>query len=300
MLQAAEPASALRPEEQPRVLIVAENASMRQGGEASLPLRWFLELLRERVDARLLVHARNRDELFELVGEHASRISFVRNTWLQKILWDLGTSLPEQVRTFTTGWFVHLITQSMQRREARKIIEQFKIDIVHEPTPVSPRLPSMMHGLGIPVVIGPMNGNMTYPPGFGYPSFLERSFVPLARVLTDLANFLIPGKRHAALLLVANERSRQALPGGCRGRVATLCENGVEPSVWRRPDDLPVSSSDGLRLGFLGRLLLWKGADIALDVLHELRKRAPSAELWIIGDGPEREELQRQVRALGL
>jgi hypothetical protein len=97
---------------------------------------------------------------------------------------------------------VHLVTQFMQRRAARSL-EQYKIDIVHEPTPVTPRLPSMMYGLGVPVVIGPMNGNMSYPPGFR-----SRSFVPVARRLTDLANYLIPGKRRAEVLLVANERTR--------------------------------------------------------------------------------------------
>jgi glycosyltransferase involved in cell wall biosynthesis len=180
------------------------------------------------------------------------------------------------------------------------MIARDEIDLVHEPVPVTPRLPSMMHGLGVPVVIGPMNGNMTYPPGFGYPSLLERAFVPLARGLTDLANALIPGKRRASLLLVANERSRRALPRGCGERVATLCENGVDPDVWRRPDDLPARSAEGLRLGFLGRLVLWKGSDMALDVFAEVRKRTPSAELWIIGDGPERERLQRQAEALGV
>lgn len=302
MLQVSrlDPVSAVRAPETLRVLIVAENASMRQGGESSLPVHWFLGLLREGVDVRLLVHARSRPELDELLGEHASRISYVRDTWLQQILWKLGAPLPGPVQANTTGWFVHMITQLTQRRVARRLIERFKIDVVHEPTPVTPRLPSMMYGLGVPVVIGPMNGNMTYPPGCGSPSLLERAFVPLARSLTNLANALIPGKRQAALLLVANERSREALPRGCGGGVALLCENGVEPDVWRRPDDLPPRSGDGLRLGFLGRLVHWKGPDTVLDVLHELRQRSPSAELWIIGDGPERERLVRRAEALGL
>jgi glycosyltransferase involved in cell wall biosynthesis len=91
-----------------------------------------------------------------------------------------------------------------------------------------------------------------------------------------------------------------ALPAGCRGKVRILCENGVQPNVWQRPDDLPVRPVDGLRLAFLGRLLWWKGVDIALDVLAEVKKQIPSAELWIIGDGPERPRLQRQTEALGL
>ena len=51
---------------------------------------------------------------------------------------------------------------------------------------------------------------------------------------------------------------------------------------------------------FLGRLVSWKGADMLLDVFAEVKKQTPSAELWIIGDGPERPRLQRQAEALGI
>ena len=211
------------------VLIVAENASMRLGGESSLAMQWFLELLKEGVDVHLLVHVRSKPELDQSVSRFASRIHYVPEVLLQKICWNLGKALPAHVRSFTSDWLVHLVTQFMQRRAARRLIEQYKIDIIHEPAPVTPRLPSMMYGLGVPVVIGPMNGNMTYPPGFRSRSFLERAFVPVARSFGNLANYLIPGKRRAEVLLVANERTRFALPSGCRGKVGILCENGVEP-----------------------------------------------------------------------
>ena len=124
--------------------------------------------------------------------------------------------------------------------------------------------------------------------------------MPVARSFANLANYLIPGKRRAEVLLVANERTRFALPSGCRGKVGILCENGVDPDVWQRPDDLPARPVDGLRLAFLGRLVPWKGVDIVLDVFAEVKKQTPSAELWIIGDGPERPRLQQQAEALGL
>jgi len=282
------------------VLIVAENASMRQGGESRLALQWFLELLKVGVDVHLLVHVRSKPELDQSMSRFASRTHYVSEVLLQKICWNLGKALPAHVRSFTSEWLVHLVTQFMQRRTARHLIEQYKIQIVHEPAPVAPRLPSMMYGLGVPVVIGPMNGNMTYPPGFRSRSFLERAFVPVARSFGDLANYLIPGKRRAEVLLVANERTRFALPSSCRGKAGILCENGVEPDVWQRPDDLPARLVDGLRLVFLGRLVPWKGVDIVLEVFAEVKKQTPSAELWIIGDGPERPRLQQQAKALGL
>ena len=282
------------------VLIVAENASMLQGGESRLALQWFLELLKVGVDVHLLVHARSKPELDHSMSRLASRIHYVSDGLLQKFCWSVGEALPAHVRSFTSDWLIHLVTQFMQRRKIPQLIEQFEIHIVHEPAPVAPRLPSMMYGLGVPVVIGPMNGNMTYPPGFHSRSLLERAFVPVARSFGDLANYLIPGKRRADVLLVANERTRFALPSGCTGKVGILCENGVELEVWRRPDDLPARPVDGLRLVFLGRLLPWKGIDIVLDVFAEVKNQAPSAELWIIGEGPERSRLQRQAVALGL
>jgi glycosyltransferase involved in cell wall biosynthesis len=288
------------PPERLGVLIVAENASMRWGGEPSLALHWFLELLKEGVDVHLLVHIRSKPELDHSLSRFPSRIHYVPEVPLQKICWKLGKILPDHVRSFTSDWLMHMITQLMQRRTAQRLIEQHTIDIVHEPTPVSPRLPSMMYGLGVPVVIGPMNGNMTYPPGFRSRSPLERAFVPVARRSTDLANYLIPGKRRAEVLLVANERTRSALPAGYRGKVQILCENGVDTDIWRRPDDLQARPVDGLRLAFLGRLVSWKGADMVLDVFAEVKKEAPSAELWIIGDGPERTRLQGLAEALGI
>ena len=282
------------------VLIVSENASMNQGGESRLALQWFMGLMKVGVDVRLLVHARSKPELDQSLSSCASRIHYVSDVPFQKVCWKLGRVLPSHVRSFTSDWLIHLVTQFQQRRVARLLIQQFGIQIIHECAPVAPRLPSLMYGLGIPVVIGPMNGNMTYPPGFGGQSLLERAFVPVARNFGDFANYLIPGKRRAEVLLVANERTRSALPAGCAGRVEILCENGVEPDVWQRPDDLPIRPVDELRLIFLGRLVSWKGADIVLDVFAELKKQTPSAELWIIGDGPEEARLKQRAKVLGV
>ena len=45
--------------------------------------------------------------------------------------------------------------------------------------------------------------------------------------MASLANWLIPGKRRAAILMVANERTKAALPVSDHSNVVTLLENGV-------------------------------------------------------------------------
>lgn len=207
-------------DQQPSVIIVAENARLSQGGESNLAVQWFRQLLKKSVDVHLLVHARSKHELDQSLAAVASRIHYVPDVLFQKFIWRVGKALPPHVKDFTTEWLVHLITQSMQRRVARRLIQQYNIDVVHEPSPVSPRLPSLMYGLGVPVVIGPMNGNMSYPPSYRRTwSIMERAFVLAARSLADFANYLIPGKRRAEMLLVANERTRLALPWRYRGKV---------------------------------------------------------------------------------
>ncbi len=280
----------------PRVLILAENASARFGGEAILPLKYFTLLARRGRDVRLITHERNRDGLEELAPDLADRITYSPDTALHRALWRVGSRFPGAIRDHLFGNLLGLATGWQQRKLARAMIRAGLVDLVHQPIPVSPAAPSLLHGLGVPVVIGPMNGGMGYPPGYeDYEGRAARLFVGLGRALAGLANRLIPGKRRAALLLVANQRTRAALP--VQGRpVVELVENAVDFTLW--PDPGPRPAPDGaLRLVFMGRLVDWEALDITLTALA--RARHP-ATLAILGDGPERAALQAQVAALGL
>lgn len=53
-------------------------------------------------------------------------------------------------------------------------------------------------------------------------------------------------------------------------------------------------------LAFLGRLVSDKGADVLLDALALLAAEGIAPRLSVIGDGPERQALERQAAALGI
>jgi len=286
-----------------RVLIVTENASARFGGEAALPLHYYRELRARGGATWLLTHARTRAELSEAFPGDPN-IVYVEDSAWHRFLWRLGRRLPAQARYLTTEFLSRISTQLAQRRIARRLICEHRVEIVHQPIPVSPREPSLLYGLGCPVVIGPMNGGMNYPPAFAaHEGRAERFLLGWGRASASALNFLMPGKRKAALLLVANERTRRALPAGTCPRVEELVENGVDLSLWSakggsgeaRPDEANRCTT----FVFMGRLIPLKCVDLLLRAFAGARHDAPM-RLWILGDGPERARLEQLAADLGL
>lgn len=284
-----------------RVLIVAEHASASFGGEAALPLHYFRVLRRRGIAVWLLTHARTRDELSALYPNDPA-IRYIEDSAWHRLLWRIGQRLPARLSYFSTGFLSRLATQICARRLARRLVVEQGIDVVHQPMPVSPREPSLLARLGAPVVIGPMNGGMDYPPGFlerggGF----ERGALRIARAAGSAMNVLMPGKRQASLLLVANRRTRAALPAGVRSRVVELCENGADMSLWQssRPATAPTPASAEVRFVYLGRLVDWKGVDYLLRAFARASRVAPM-RLVVVGDGEEKAALEALAVSLGL
>lgn len=293
----------------PRVLLVAEHASAKFGGEAALPLHYFRVLRKRQIEVWMIVHERTRDELKLLLEEDFDRVYFVSDTFLHRFLWKIGCLLPQRLAYVTAGFVSRLTTQLTQRLLVRKTVQLHRINVIHQPIPVSPKEPSLIFDVGAPVIIGPMNGGMDYPPSFRHMQsrFVHLSF-EVGRLVANWLNYLLPGKRRAAALLVANARTRAALPKGACDCVIELYENGIDLSLWeqklKRHDVAPTRSSLDItdrhtKFVFVGRLVHWKAVDLLLQAFVRVAQTLP-VELEIIGDGPECARLKEQASALGL
>ena len=202
-----------------RICVVADHASYRFGGQGVLPLHYFSRLRARKIEAWLVVHGRTRAELETLFPADRDRIRFIEDAWFHRLLFALSRFLPRRVSESTVELLNQLLTQYAQRRVVRALIKQESINLVHQPIPVSPRFPSLMAHLGVPVVIGPMNGGMEYPPAFRHTeSMISRLSVLFERRLSNLASKILPGKKLASVLLVANERTRYCASILCSGR----------------------------------------------------------------------------------
>jgi glycosyltransferase involved in cell wall biosynthesis len=141
-----------------------------------------------------------------------------------------------------------------------------------------------------------MNGGMNFPPGFGREGRAEHLFTRAARWASPVAHYLLPGKLRAETLLVANERTRHALPHGAQGQVIELVENSVDLSLWEPVHEHPPGPVEFV---FAGRLVAFKAVDLLLAAFRQVAGRV-GAKLHIIGTGPERPRLEARARELGL
>jgi glycosyltransferase involved in cell wall biosynthesis len=284
------------------VLIVADNWSMKWGGESSLPL-YYSKLFQSRgATIWAVAHARVREELLEAYPECRDRVRFVEDTPTMVRIFRFGQKLPYRVNDLIVGGIIHTMTQRRARRLVLDLIREQPIDAVLEPTPISPRSLSYLYGVGAPVVIGPMCGGMDFPPAFRtFDSRFTRFMIAAGRKLSALAHLLVPGKRQADVLIVANDRTAKALPRGCRGRILKVVESGVDLSIWS-PDARPLASATGgpVHFVFSGRFVDWKGVKFLIAAFRKTLARYENCVLDLVGDGDLGPELRATCAATEL
>ncbi|WP_022681614.1 glycosyltransferase family 4 protein [Sphingobium bisphenolivorans] len=282
------------------ILLVAENVSRNLSGETILPYYYLQHFLALGHDVRVICHERVRDQLKkELDFATFARFSFVKDSLLQKLLFRIGRAFPHRVDDLVFNQLIQLLTQLRMRRVAREQLSREPVDVIFQPAPIAVKAVSGMHRLGAPVVIGPMSGGMDLPPAFRrMDGPLVRLAIAGARGATGLLHRLIPGKRAAAMLLVANERTRAALPSGIKGCVREVMESAVDLGRF-----LPRSADPALNgpmsFIFCGRFVDWKGIGYLVRAFAPLAREG-GVRLDLIGDGELVGEIERLVAAEGI
>lgn len=282
------------------VLLLAEAANPET---ASVPLvGWsHAEALARNCDAHLVTQVRNREAVQRQgwrVGEDFTAIdteSVARPLWhLSRLLRGRGGG----------GWTVATAFSAIRNYEfERKVWLEFgeqlgkgRFDLVHRITPVSPTVPSLiarrLRNVGVPLVIGPMNGGLPWPKGHGATLRAESEWLSHVRQ----AHTLLPGYRStrcdASALLIGSRATWQQVPERYRAKCFYLPENAVDLARFdaqrTRRAKLPI------RCVFLGRLVPYKCPDLLLEAAAPLI-RAGRLQLSFIGDGPLMPRLRELV-----
>jgi glycosyltransferase involved in cell wall biosynthesis len=268
------------------VILVAPNVSEQMGGEAIKALQIYLELERQRVSVHQITHERVREELDQKFPQMS--VSYVPDTRLEKMLY--RGKLFEQLLNMV---FLHAAV-----KRVKELLKDQPQAVVHFTSPVSPILqyPPLSNAH---VVIGPINGNIHYPPAFRHRETLAYK---IRRWLHPVMQFLhrisFSGQRKADVLFVAGGlRTRESLRmAGCSEEQFV---DSIDSGVLDRLYDLPRITHAGSNLRFFhnGRLVAHKGTDLIIRSLSKTKNRI---ELDIIGRGPELARLKKLTSILSL
>lgn len=124
-------------------------------------------------------------------------------------------------------------------------------------------------------------------------------FVRLLK-LVEKASF-----KFADHVLTINEPIQKLLEGrGLRASKATVIMNSVDESLFACAANAPPADATAAQPNFLmmyhGTLTRLYGVDIAIEAFGLAHQEMPGTEFWILGNGPEKAWLERQVGKLGL
>jgi len=205
---------------------------------------------------------------------------------------------PARIHTYRHMYLWHITARSV----ARRLHARIQFDVAHHVTYGSIRNWSYLASLGIPFAWGPVGGGEQ--PGVR----LLRSLPPVVQVkelVRNRCNALVAHDplvrwtaRSADIVLATTWDSARKLPGTAAYKIRVVQNIGLD----RTEIGFPRRSGNWheVRLLFVGRILPWKGVDLALGAMADLATAVPNLTLTIVGDGPDKDRLIGMAARLGL
>ena len=204
-------------------------------------------------------------------------------------------------------WVYYLVWQMVQGRVAKRLHGEVGFDLCHHATYVKYNTPSALPLLGIPFLWGPVGGAERAPMAFYRPHGWRTRIGEAARgVLQSLAR-IDPWLRWTALratraIAVTQETETEMLALGVHRcdviPAVSLDESELDAIRAAAGTRMNRGDGDSLTVLFVGRLIPWKGVDLAIRAMAEAG--VENMRLRVIGEGKERARLEALAAELGL
>jgi glycosyltransferase involved in cell wall biosynthesis len=200
--------------------------------------------------------------------------------------------------------YYHLWQQKLMS-VAQELHKKVGFDLAHHVTFGRYWSPSGLRGLGIPFIWGPVGAAESAPSAF-------LAELPLGARIFEYTRDTVRNFSHHDPALRATAAATTIGIGISRESCAALRMLGVKrveqlPQAALPDDDLavfdrlpPPPETGPFRVICMGRLIHWKGHYLAIRAFAKFARTHPDAELWIISEGPYKEELEATAEREGV
>lgn len=281
-----------------RILLSAYSCLPNKGSELGVGWRWAVELAGLGHEVCLLTREVYRAPIESYLS--ASPVDKLTLAFYDPPAWLTGWHRPGA----GTVYLHYYVWQIGVLGFARQLAAGNMFDIVHHITFGVFRQPSLLYLLPIPFVFGPVGGGEAAPP------LLRREFPIRGRVidfLRDVANwlagldpFLRMLYRRSCVIFCKTDDTWNMIPSEFRHKAMVKREIGIDVDSRQTANQVRIRRGGVLKVLFVGRLIYWKGAHLALRAFSKLVEQYPDAELCIVGSGKEERWLKQLAQALGI
>lgn len=269
-----------------KLVLVTPNISEQMGGEAIKAYQFLRHLVRAGRDVTVVTHRRSAPVLGRDFPDVPTFI--VEDTPGQLVAWHAAP-----LRPAVDMFFFH-----HARRILRRILADHPDAVFHYLCPVSPILPRFPLARATNV-LGPLTGNIYYPPGF-------RDAEPMKHKLGRFFHYLaqrtvgaaVGDKRRFHRILVSGgERTRRSLAwaGAHADAMQDVTDSGISDQLKQRA----AIRHDGVNPRFMtsSRLVPYKGVQLTIAALAHV---GDSIRFDVYGDGDYRRSLEALAARLGV
>jgi glycosyltransferase involved in cell wall biosynthesis len=276
-----------------KLLVSAYACEPGKGSEPAVGWNWAQALVRRGYEVHVLTRTNNREAIEGDLDHQRPGLTFH--------YYDLPGWMREWKHRPGGIYMYYLLWQAGAYRLARRLHAAARFDRVHHVTFASYRQPSLMGGLGIPFIFGPVGGGETMPAGFR-PGLARRS--RLSEAIRNAGNSLIaldPMMRRtfskAEVIACTTPETMARIPAAYRVKCVIQPAIGIDAGeIQARRCNEPAAP----HFLFVGRLLYWKGLHLVFRAMARARVALPHIRLKIIGAGEDRAWLEAQARAAGV
>ncbi|WP_017717989.1 glycosyltransferase family 4 protein [Kamptonema formosum] len=186
--------------------------------------------------------------------------------------------------------------------KARSLHRQIGFDIVRHVTYVKFWSPSFVSLLPVPFIWGPVGGGEAAPKTFWQDFSLRAKIYETARDFGQRLGESDPfarltARRSFLAQATTEDTAKRVIKMGAKN-VRVFSEAGLSKQEIARLAQYPMPDAPPVRFISMGRLLHWKGYHLSVRAFAQAG--ILDAEYWLLGDGPERQQLQSLVEELGV